>query len=1126
MVKYSPILRVFAASIPLAALCLTSLPLAAQSETTARTVAVLYFQDLGPSPEAKPLRKALAQMLITDLSRIEGLKVLQRERIERFVAETAIGESGLATAQTAVLAGRVLEADCVVQGTFSATSEQVTVEVRVASREPTAAELARTFSRPMEELMQLEQEIIQAIVEAVGVEPVLRAAPSPQEGVVSPAVAVMDFENLSTSGALDPLQAPLSDMFCATLSQIPEVTLVERARIKEVINELGLAATGLVDPQTAAKLGQLLGAQRMLVSSFVEMGGILRFDSHLIDTETGQLVAALSVSGPKDDYADLVEKLARQVAAALSVPVPTAGEQVVEADAPTESWEAYTYFEKSRHSYSPLGRPQQALEEILRSLYLEPDCERALDWGMEIAAGLKRVDLTVDLAERVIGRYSSDPDKRWLVASAYSSLYLLYVHLRQPEKVLEVLERGLAADIPDTTKMYFLMQKARWLKELNSADPDVLLSIYRQVLEYPAEEVPLRLRAAVDTANILVQQHEMDEAISVMLQVAATPPEPNWGSWPSFLSMIEKLSQYSRDKNDFETARKLVEMAIQKCPRETAATGWDHLKRAELYEAEGKLDEAIESYGNLAELRYRQATQKIGDLYLQKGDVEQAVAAYQRVLRAAGGRSFAPTAAQKLEELGVPVLAHIGYDTKVAMAVLTRYGGHRVLREHGYLLDMLSILPVDNPSEVLCPYQIVVMEWPKGGQPWWVTQSWLNFMRRGGGLFLVMPPYVHRSAAGPIRASLGIDPTPDARTATWGWRWLTAAEQHPAGHGLDKLLVLCLSPFKAEKGVVLATWNDLPMLAAVEHGLGRALVAGFPLKRATREGAVDWPDPEIYKAQPPAEDFILPAFEWLRQEEAERERGQLLTRFRAVSDSWSRQYYMPAIELLRNICTDYAGTEHEELALYTIGDLLQNSLKSYGQAREQFEQVYTKFPEGELALPARMAAADCTQAAQASKTELLKLYAEVVERGANTEIGATAQLKIGFIHLLAGRLEDATAALRKVVNDFPAGYAKNNALYALGYCYEKTGRIPDARRIYQSILDILWRAEPPEPVDPECFPAAWKLLLDGTKYAAHSTGREWRSNVVVEGRVFPGYGLQTLARWRLDQLGEDSHAAQ
>ncbi len=1105
----------------------------AQPEEPGKTVAVLYFQDLGPSPEAKPLRKALAQMLITDLSRIEGLKVLQRERIERFVAETGIGESGLATAQTAVLAGRALEADYVVQGTFSATSEQVTVEVKVGSREGTAAELARTFSRPMEELMQLEQEIIEAIVEAVGVEPVLRAPPSPQEGVVSPAVAVMDFENLSTSGELDPLQAPLSDMFCATLSQIPEVTLVERARIKEVINELGLAATGLVDPQTAAKLGQLLGAQRMLVSSFVEMGGILRFDSHLIDTETGQLVAALAVSDSRDEYAGLIEELAYQVAAALSVPVPPPAEQTVQAEAPTESWEAYTYFGKGMLNYGR-GRPQQALEEMLRCLYLEPDCERALDWAAIMAAHLKKVDLTVELAERIISTYSSDPDKRWLVASAYSSLRLLYVHLRQPEKQLEVIERGLAADISDEPKMSFLWSKAECLKELGRATPDVLLDIYRQLLDYPAERAFHRFVAATEAADLLIQANEMDEATAVLLKATGGPPQPTGGAWRRFLERVDKLFEYSLEKDDLESARKLVEMSIQKCPDETGATGWDHLKRAELHEAEGKIDEAIESYKQLANLRYPQsffkAVLRIGDLHLKRDDVKAAVEAYQRLIRCGSGTYEYREATERLKDLGVQMPTPEGYQPS---SVHTEQFGHAtiILGDNGYRLSGLHVV-IDNPSEVLCPYQIVVMEWPKGGQPWWVTQSWLNFVRRGGGLFLSMARYIHGSAARPLRTGLGVGPI----AGQWGGgrSGLAASGHHPAGQGLEGLSVSLSIPLECDKQLVVATWGDHPALAAVEHGLGRALVGGFGLELIGRERGLHGVGSRGYKyfglgrwkLEPAAEDFILPAFEWLRQEEAQREHAQLLTRFRTVADSWARKDYSKAIELLRGICSDYVGTEWEELAGYTIGEILQQSLHNYGRARQTFERLYAKFPDGDLALPARMAAADCAEATGVGTEDLLKLYAEVVELGQDSEIGATAQLKIGFIYLLAGRLEDATGALRKVANDFPAGYAKNNALYALGYCYEKTGRLADAQRIYQSIVDITQRAEPPDPVDPECFPTAWKLLLKGTKYAARSTGREWRGNVVVEGRVFPGYGLQTLAQWRLDQLGEDSHAAQ
>ena len=118
--------------------------------------------------------------------------------------------------------------------------------------------------------------------------------------------------------------------------------------------------------------------------------------------------------------------------------------------------------------------------------------------------------------------------------------------------------------------------------------------------------------------------------------------------------VANRIFQYSLKKGDVESARRLVELTIQQCPKEAAYQGWDRLKQAELYEAEGKLDEAIQSYGNIAELRYPrsffEAVLKIGDLYLEKGDTRRAVEAYQRVIRCSAGSSY--KAAQRLKELG------------------------------------------------------------------------------------------------------------------------------------------------------------------------------------------------------------------------------------------------------------------------------------------------------------------------------------------------------------------------------------------------------------------------------------------------------------------------------------------
>jgi len=1102
------------------------------TNSAAKTVAVLDFRDIGPSVELEPLRKALARMLVTDLSRMQGLKVVQRERMEKFVAETGIGERGLASSETAVLAGRALGADYVVQGTFGATSKQITVEVTMGSRESPQGLLSSTFSGATAEFLRLEQQIVSAIAKQLGVEPAKSPTPASTNGSASPAVAVMDFYNLSASGELDPLQPALSDLFCATLSQVPHVTLVERAKIQEIIKELGLGATGLVDPSTAAKPCRLLGAQRMLLSSFLEMGGILRFDCHLVDTESGQLVAALSVSGPSNKYAALIEELARQVAAALSIAVPSTREQTIKARAPTESWEAYTYLERGLH-YHNLGQRKEALEELLRCLYLEPYCEEALSHAMSFSA-YTDPRVAMDLAQRIIGRYSSDPGKRWLVENAYMGMYCAYTYTEEPEKALEVIERALVADIPDTSKMDLLMDKARLLKELNRATPDVLLGIYRQVLDYPAKQVPLRLAAAGELATMLIQRNQMDQAISVVLEVAGTPPEPNWGYWRRFLEIVEKLFQYSLDKNHLEIARKLLDTAIQKCPVETAVTGWAYLNQARLHEAQGNWDDAIRSYGKVADLRYSEsffeAVLKMGDLHLKKGEVREAARDYQRVIRCAvGGSSYGVNipvsqARERLKELGVTIPALQGYQSN---SILSQGSGQAtvILADNGYALDSLHVLPLVNPGEALARYQTVVMTWPKSGQPWWVTQSWLNFARRGGGVFLSMPHYVHPSAAGPIEDSLGVIPTPDGLTASFGWRILRAGANHLAGRGVDKLLVDSASPFKAPKGLVLATLQDSAMLAALERGLGRVLVAGFSLSPMGRELYLMYPE---YSGSPVpgAEDFLLPAFDWLRQQQATADQAVLLARFRAVSDGWARKDYSRAIGLLRGVCADYAGTEWEELAGYTIGEITQGTLHSYEQARRQFEQVYERFPKGGLALAARMAAADCAEAANASPEEMLQLYAKVAKLGPNTEIGATAQLKIGFIHLLAGRLDEATSALQAVVNDFPGGYAKTNAMCALGYCYEKTGRASDAVRTYKALEQTPVSAEVPDPVYPECFPDTWRLLMAQDERAGggqppaqalHAYGAQTQPTLPDCPRVTV-VEVQGFARWRLERL--------
>jgi curli biogenesis system outer membrane secretion channel CsgG len=64
-------------------------------------------------------------------------------------------------------------------------------------------------------------------------------------------------------------------------------TIVERAALDLVMKEQGLAASGMVDPQTAAKVGKLLGVK------YIVTGGIDKFSI----TKTGATVGRLGIGG-------------------------------------------------------------------------------------------------------------------------------------------------------------------------------------------------------------------------------------------------------------------------------------------------------------------------------------------------------------------------------------------------------------------------------------------------------------------------------------------------------------------------------------------------------------------------------------------------------------------------------------------------------------------------------------------------------------------------------------------------------------------------------------------------------------------------------------------------------------
>ncbi len=133
---------------------------------------------------------------------------------------------------------------------------------------------------------------------------------------VRAAVLYFDYNGLNADLAC--LQRAMAEMLLADLQGIPGVQLIERARLEQVMSELKLQQTKHVDPATATRIGQLMGAQYQIVGSFMDFQGKVRLMARVVHVGTGAIVGQEQVTGKIEDFLTLTQDLAASLRERLS----------------------------------------------------------------------------------------------------------------------------------------------------------------------------------------------------------------------------------------------------------------------------------------------------------------------------------------------------------------------------------------------------------------------------------------------------------------------------------------------------------------------------------------------------------------------------------------------------------------------------------------------------------------------------------------------------------------------------------------------------------------------------------------------------------------------------------------
>lgn len=166
-------------------------------------VAVLYFDNNTNNPDLDVMKKGFADMLVTDLSSVEQISVVEREKLEALLNELKLQKSKYFDPATAQKLGQGLGATHAVTGSFAALDPEMRIDIRMVEIKTGKVVLADKVTGKKTELFALEGELVKKFTEGLDLK--LGKAPPPKTKVPS-LDSLLDYSksvDLADQGKLD-----------------------------------------------------------------------------------------------------------------------------------------------------------------------------------------------------------------------------------------------------------------------------------------------------------------------------------------------------------------------------------------------------------------------------------------------------------------------------------------------------------------------------------------------------------------------------------------------------------------------------------------------------------------------------------------------------------------------------------------------------------------------------------------------------------------------------------------------------------------------------------------------------------------------------------------------------------
>lgn len=138
---------------------------------TENSIAVFPFSYVGQNEDLRPVGRGLTHLMITDLSKLSRLKLLEREQVQLLVDELALNDAGRVDPRTGARSGRILRAERVVQGSVQDVPGKTDIRLDAAIVNASDAKVVATGtgSDPLAQLFALQKQVLFRLVDQLGI---------------------------------------------------------------------------------------------------------------------------------------------------------------------------------------------------------------------------------------------------------------------------------------------------------------------------------------------------------------------------------------------------------------------------------------------------------------------------------------------------------------------------------------------------------------------------------------------------------------------------------------------------------------------------------------------------------------------------------------------------------------------------------------------------------------------------------------------------------------------------------------------------------------------------------------------------------------------------------------------